>query len=236
MQLPKMMILFTVLFLLSSVCLVEGKKNIEDPFNIFCGSTDCYDVLNLTRVDATAKEIKKAYRKLSLQYHPDKNKEPGAEERFIQIAKAAEVLSDLEQKELYDYYLDHPRVSELTVSLDIYYCSVVWISSGLSLLSSCNVQLLCQSFTHIAFCTLHIVLGILQSYWKILLSRIAKSGCPSDHCMSDHFFLSATSHRAVPKVAISCQIFNICHHKQFRSQKWWYQRNVRVISSGRRIV
>lgn len=102
------------LLLLCTVLAVEGKKDIEDPFNIFCGSRDCYDILNITRVDFTAKDIKKAYRKLSLQYHPDKNKDSGAEEEFIQIAKAAEVLSDVEQKELYDYYLDHPRVSEST--------------------------------------------------------------------------------------------------------------------------
>lgn len=111
------MIFFTT-FLLCSVVLVvavEGKKDIDDPFNIFCGSIDCYDILNLTRADATAKDIKKAYRKLSLQYHPDKNKDSDAEEIFIQIAKAAEVLSDVEQKELYDYYLDHPRVSELYI-------------------------------------------------------------------------------------------------------------------------
>jgi DnaJ-class molecular chaperone len=99
-----------MLILCCSVLVVQGKKDIDDPFNIFCGSIDCYDVLNLTRVDASAKDIKKAYRKLSLQYHPDKNKESGAEEMFLNISKAAEVLSDSEQKELYDYYLDHPRV------------------------------------------------------------------------------------------------------------------------------
>lgn len=102
--------LMSLLIFFTFVILVHGKKDIEDPFNIFCGSTDCYDVLNLTRADTNVKEIKKAYRKLSLQYHPDKNKEETAEAVFLAIAKASEVLSDPEQKELYDYYLDHPRV------------------------------------------------------------------------------------------------------------------------------
>ena len=106
-----MMLNFLIVYVLISVtAIVEGQRTIEDPFNIFCGSNDCYDVLNLKR-DASIKDIKKSYRKLSLQYHPDKNKDPEAEEIFVKIAKASEVLSDVEQRELYDYYLDHPRVS-----------------------------------------------------------------------------------------------------------------------------
>lgn len=106
-----MLAMIRVILLVCCVVLVQGKKEIDDPFNIFCGSIDCYDVLNLTRADATAKDIKRAYRKLSLIYHPDKTKGTDDEDAFINIAKAMEVLSDPEQKELYDYYLDHPRVS-----------------------------------------------------------------------------------------------------------------------------
>lgn len=66
-------------------------------------AADFYQILGLSR-DATAKEIKKAYRKKSLEYHPDKNKEEGAAEKFAEISRAYEVLSDDEKKPIYDRY------------------------------------------------------------------------------------------------------------------------------------
>lgn len=57
---------------------------------------------------ATDRDIKKAYRKLSMVWHPDKNKEEGAEEKFIEIANAYEVLSDETKRADYDYALEHP--------------------------------------------------------------------------------------------------------------------------------
>lgn len=64
---------------------------------------DYYKTLGLTKT-ATDDEIKKAYRKLALKYHPDKNKSPLAEEKFKEIAEAYEVLSDKKKREVYDRY------------------------------------------------------------------------------------------------------------------------------------
>ncbi|TDG49424.1 hypothetical protein AWZ03_004107 [Drosophila navojoa] len=64
---------------------------------------DYYKTLGITKT-ATDDEIKKAYRKLALRYHPDKNKAANAEEKFKEVAEAYEVLSDKNKRELYDKY------------------------------------------------------------------------------------------------------------------------------------
>uniref|UniRef100_T1D480 J domain-containing protein n=1 Tax=Psorophora albipes TaxID=869069 RepID=T1D480_9DIPT len=64
---------------------------------------DFYKVLGVSRT-ASDDEIKKAYRKLALKYHPDKNKSPQAEERFKEVAEAYEVLSDKKKRDVYDQY------------------------------------------------------------------------------------------------------------------------------------
>lgn len=64
---------------------------------------DYYSILGLTR-NAADTDIKKEYRKLALKFHPNKNKEPGAFEKFKQIAEAYDVLSDLKNRAIYDQY------------------------------------------------------------------------------------------------------------------------------------
>ncbi|XP_070684235.1 dnaJ homolog subfamily B member 1b [Pempheris klunzingeri] len=64
---------------------------------------DYYDVLGIKR-GASEDDIKKAYRKQALRYHPDKNKSPGAEEKFKEIAEAYDVLSDPKKKDIYDRF------------------------------------------------------------------------------------------------------------------------------------
>lgn len=68
---------------------------------------DYYKVLGLDRT-ATQADIRKAYRKLAKQYHPDVNKDnPQAQERFQEINEANEVLSDPEKRKKYDEYGEH---------------------------------------------------------------------------------------------------------------------------------
>jgi len=68
-------------------------------------SKSLYDTLGVSE-SATESEIKKAYRKLARQYHPDVNKSPEAEEKFKEINAAYEVLSDKEKKAQYDRFGD----------------------------------------------------------------------------------------------------------------------------------
>lgn len=64
---------------------------------------DFYEVLGLTK-SASAAEIKSAYRKLALQWHPDRNKASNANEKFKEINEAYAVLSDSKKKEQYDQF------------------------------------------------------------------------------------------------------------------------------------
>ena len=64
---------------------------------------DLYDVLGVSR-EASQEEIKRAFRRLAMEYHPDRNKSDGAEGRFKEIAGAYEVLSDPEKRGRYDRF------------------------------------------------------------------------------------------------------------------------------------
>ena len=70
---------------------------------------DFYQILGVQR-GASEDEIKKAYRKMALKYHPDKNKSPGAEEKFKEIALAFEVLKDKKKREIYGEFSSFSKI------------------------------------------------------------------------------------------------------------------------------
>jgi molecular chaperone DnaJ len=79
---------------------------------------DYYDVLGVSK-SASVAEIKDAYRKLAMQYHPDRNKSPDAEERFKEISEAYAVLSDDEKRTQYDT-LGHAGFDQRYTTEDIF--------------------------------------------------------------------------------------------------------------------
>ena len=79
---------------------------------------DYYDILGVQR-GANKDEIKDAYRKLALQYHPDRNKSPEAEEKFKEISEAYAVLSDDQKRQQYDAY-GHEGIDQRYSQEDIF--------------------------------------------------------------------------------------------------------------------
>ncbi len=79
---------------------------------------DYYEVLGVSK-NASKDEIKDAYRKLAMQYHPDRNKAPDAEEKFKEISEAYAVLSDDEKRQQYDV-LGHTGFDQRYSTEDIF--------------------------------------------------------------------------------------------------------------------
>ena len=80
---------------------------------------DYYEVLGLKK-DATDADIKRAYRKLAAQYHPDKNPSPDAAVRFREVQEAYEVLADPERRKIFDDYRQRSLIEDpVPVARDI---------------------------------------------------------------------------------------------------------------------
>jgi DnaJ-related protein SCJ1 len=82
----------------------HGHGDYESGGFAYGASVSYYDILGI-KEDSSTKDIKRAFRKLSLKYHPDKN--PGdaaAQEKFVQVQKAYDILSDPDKKHMYDYH------------------------------------------------------------------------------------------------------------------------------------
>ncbi|VDQ04237.1 unnamed protein product [Trichobilharzia regenti] len=83
---------YSIVFIIFSLEFLLGKS--DDKRNY-------YEILGLTK-SASTSDIKKAFRKLAVKYHPDKNKDKNAQEEFVKIAEAYDVLSDEEKRKQYD--------------------------------------------------------------------------------------------------------------------------------------
>ncbi|CAI9087754.1 OLC1v1021910C2 [Oldenlandia corymbosa var. corymbosa] len=81
---------------------------IQPSISIYCDDDDCYDLLGVSQY-ANSSEIKKAYYKLSLKHHPDKNPDPESKKLFVKIANAYEILKDESTRAQYDYAIAHPE-------------------------------------------------------------------------------------------------------------------------------
>ena len=79
---------------------------------------DYYEVLSVSK-DASKEDVKKAYRKLALKYHPDRNKAPEAESQFKELSEAYAVLSDDEKRGQYDQY-GHAGINGRYTAEDIF--------------------------------------------------------------------------------------------------------------------
>ncbi|KAL5006640.1 hypothetical protein ScPMuIL_015446 [Solemya velum] len=96
------------------ICLLPSLNSVVNAYieGLYCGQENCYDIIGVGR-DAAKSDISSSYRKLAKKWHPDMHKDEEKKEdavkKFQRIANAYEILKDEEQRNNYDYMLDHPE-------------------------------------------------------------------------------------------------------------------------------
>ena len=81
----------------------KAKNNDDEACEKIINNKNYYEILGITK-ETSNDDIKKAYKKLAIKFHPDKNKSPKAEEAFKKIATAYQTLTDPKKRELFDKY------------------------------------------------------------------------------------------------------------------------------------
>jgi len=115
MRLPSILVAFCVISWLGAIAAndstdeAEKKSRKEEAGHYsYCESDDCYHLLGVGE-DAGPLTIKRAYRKLAAEWHPDRNPDPNAKLKFQKYANAYEVLSNSEMRANYDYLMANPH-------------------------------------------------------------------------------------------------------------------------------
>lgn len=152
----------TLFIILATLCfLLELEAKTFDP----------YKVLGVDKT-ASQREIQKAFHKLSLQYHPDKNKAKGAQEKFSQINNAYEILSDEEKRKNYDLYGDEKGNPGFQtgypggrVVLDIVALTSDPGSSGVAVIK----EVIKEALSHFRFPLAAVIQILLDLVWMIFL-------------------------------------------------------------------
>ena len=107
---------------------------------------DYYDILEIGR-DASEEDVRKAFRKKALEFHPDRNKDPDAPEKFKEVNEAYQVLTDPERRQRYDRF-GHQAGNgggEYGVSPDYHSISMLCTSSAPASRSSRSASARCDS-------------------------------------------------------------------------------------------
>ena len=136
----------------------------------------------------------KAYRKLSLVLHPDKNKEENAIEKFRELTRASDILLDPEQRKLFDYYLAHPR-EYYKVSGQYYYHQ----------LPKADIRVIL--FGEFASVLPTLISSLYSNRFNVLLLGNFLPQINRDYIV----LVDTVTCGAVPALRIGCQIFNTCY-------------------------